>query len=76
MFPSLLLFNDVCEMSEDTAKTAPDDVKKAVPKRVRFLFAGFPCTAASNLNMYPAAKTEIFRQADKQTDRRTDRQIE
>ena len=69
MFPSLLLFRDVCEMSGDTAKTAPHDHEKEVPKRVRFLFAGFPCTAASNLNMYPVVVNET-----KQIDGKTDRQ--
>ena len=51
MFPSLLLFKDVCEMPGDVAKTAPHDEQRKVPNCVRVLFAGFPCTAASNLNM-------------------------
>ena len=52
MFPNLFLFCDVLHLGEDDAETAPTGIGKAVPKDIMALFAGVPCTSASNLNIY------------------------
>ena len=41
------MFCDVLDLGEDDAETAPKGIRKAVPKDIMALFAGFPCTSPS-----------------------------
>ena len=50
MFPGSLVFQDALELEKDTAKNDAGEYVQ-VPQRWRVKIAGFPCTAASALNV-------------------------
>ena len=59
MLPNLLSFCDVLDLGKDDAETAPKGIRKAVPKDIMALFAGFPCTSASNLNIHSSSDENL-----------------
>lgn len=56
MFPKLLLFCDVLELGNDEATTWPDKLMQLLPSDLQVLFAGFPCTSASTLNIHSSSE--------------------
>ena len=52
MMPGIRLFTDACALSSQMAWTADTGQLERVPDDCTWLIAGFPCKAASGLNMH------------------------